>query len=86
MFSIPKFQVDVSQECKTTICHKKKIGHHSLSPGILTTYCPHGISYGFEVLQNVESPRTPFQMMLFNCTNSVYIEGVSLENFMCTTL
>ena len=62
--SIPKFQVDVSRRCKTSICHKKKKGHHSLSPGILTTYCPHGISYGFEVLQDVESPKIPFEMMM----------------------
>ena len=34
----------------------------TLSPGIFTIYCEHGVCYGFEVLQTCESPKHPFQI------------------------
>ena len=43
-------------------CRKLSYGHPSLSPGIFTIFCPHGICYGFEVMQSCESPRHPFEI------------------------
>ena len=43
-------------------CRKYATHHPTLTPGIFTLYCPHGICYGFEVMRNHESPRTPFQI------------------------
>ncbi len=44
----------------TDNCRKASYGHPTLSPGIFTLYCEHGICYGFEILQSCESPRHPF--------------------------
>ncbi len=44
------------------MCQKRSYGHPTLSPGIFTIYCPHGVCYGFEVLRECESPRHPFQI------------------------
>ena len=41
---------------------KKSIGHPTPTPGIFTIYCPHGVCYGFEILQECGSPRHPFQI------------------------
>jgi len=43
-------------------CRKASYGHPSLSPGIFTVFCPHGICYGFEVMQSSESPRHPLNI------------------------
>ena len=43
-------------------CCKASYGHPTLTPGIFTVYCPHGICYGFEVTQRCESPRVPFKI------------------------
>ena len=43
-------------------CRKDSDGHPSLSPGIFTIFCPHGICYGFEVMQSCESPMHPFSI------------------------
>ena len=43
-------------------CRKASYGHPSLSPGIFTVFCPHGICYGFEVMLSCESPRHPFSI------------------------
>ena len=43
-------------------CRKDSYGHPSLSPGIFTIFCPHGICYGFEVMQSCESPMHPFSI------------------------
>ena len=45
------------------ICTKKKKAHPNLSPGILTVFCPHGVSCGFQLLKDVESPKTPFTVL-----------------------
>ena len=42
-------------------CRKDSYGHPSLSPGIFTIFCPHGICYGFEVMQSCESPIASIQ-------------------------
>ena len=43
-------------------CRKASYGHPTLTPGIFTVYCPHGICYGFEVMQRCESPKVPFKI------------------------
>lgn len=45
------------------ICQKKYLGHPSLLPGIFTLFCPHGICYGFQVMESNESPNVPFTIM-----------------------
>ena len=43
-------------------CRKYSYGHPTLTPGIFTLYCQHGVCYGFEVLRSYESPRHPFEI------------------------
>lgn len=43
-------------------CRKESYGHPSLSPGIFTIFCQHGVCYGFEAMVSNESPRHPFQI------------------------
>ena len=47
---------------KQTECRKYSHGHPSLSPGIFTVFCPHGICYGFQVMTKHESPEVPFDI------------------------
>lgn len=46
-----------------SICSKKSTRHSSLLPGIFTVFCPHGICYGFEVMECAESPNRPFSLL-----------------------
>ena len=46
-------------------CRKASYGHPSLTPGVFTVYCPHGVCYGFEIMQQCESPKHPFT--IFTC-------------------
>ena len=43
-------------------CRKYSYGHPTLTPGIFTLYCQHGVCYGFEVLRSCESPSHPFEI------------------------
>ena len=43
-------------------CRKKSYGHPTLTPGIFTVYCAHGICCGFDILRSCESPRHPFEI------------------------
>ena len=45
------------------MCKKKRSFHKSLTPGLFTLSCPHGICYGFEVMENAESPNIPFTIL-----------------------
>ncbi|XP_078659981.1 uncharacterized protein LOC144904724 [Branchiostoma floridae x Branchiostoma belcheri] len=45
-------------------CNKMYGGHPTLSPGIFTTFCRHGVCYGFTVLKCHESPRHPFEILI----------------------
>ena len=47
---------------KADDCCKSSYGHPSLTPGIFTIYCPHGVGYGFQVMRNCESPHIPFHI------------------------
>ncbi|XP_061188793.1 uncharacterized protein LOC133196966 [Saccostrea echinata] len=44
-------------------CVKKSLGHPSLLPGIFTIFCPHGVCYGFQVMESNESPNVPFTIL-----------------------
>ena len=43
-------------------CRKESYGHPTLSPGLFTIFCKHGICYGFEAMTSHESPRHPFNI------------------------
>ena len=43
-------------------CGKESYGHPTISPGIFTIFCEHGICYGFELMTSHESPRHPFSI------------------------
>ncbi|XP_066285252.1 uncharacterized protein [Branchiostoma lanceolatum] len=45
-------------------CNKMYGGHPSLSPGIFTAFCQHGVCYGFTILKSHESPRHPFEILI----------------------
>ena len=67
--SLPKLHGDARYEADARLpakdsnnCRKASYGHPTLSPGVFTIYCEHGVCYGFEVLQRCESPRHPFRI------------------------
>ncbi|XP_062571922.1 uncharacterized protein LOC134233886 [Saccostrea cucullata] len=41
-------------------CRKDSTRHPTLLPGIFTVFCQHGICYGFQIMENNESPNVPF--------------------------
>ena len=43
-------------------CRKYSSNHPTLTPGIFKIYCPHGVCCGFEVMEQHESPRHPFEI------------------------
>ena len=58
-----KYEADETRQTKETdSCRKLSYGHPTLSPGIFTVYCQHGVCYGFEVMARCESPKIPFQI------------------------
>ena len=56
---------DKKSEAKSeTKCTKNKHSHATLLPGLFCVFCEHGISLGFSIMTEVESPRTPFKIFL----------------------
>ena len=45
-------------------CRKYSSTHPTLTPGIFTIYCLHGVCCGFEVMRSHESPKHPFEIFL----------------------
>ena len=45
-------------------CNKISRKHKTLTEGVCTVYCSHGICHGFQLLQSHESPRTVFDILL----------------------
>lgn len=45
-------------------CRKETHSHNSLTPGLFTIFCEHQVCLGFSLMQQVESPRTPFDILL----------------------
>ena len=43
-------------------CRKESYGHHTLSPGVFTSFCEHGFCYGFKLMTSHESPKHPFSI------------------------
>ena len=43
-------------------CRKYSSSHPTLTPGIFTIFCPHGVCCGFEVMRSHESPKHPFEI------------------------
>ena len=76
-------------------CRKASYGHPSLFPGIFTLFCPHGICFGYEVMQSCESPMHPFnifsvapEVIVYNnvckpCINIVLIENHTSSPRLC---
>jgi hypothetical protein len=50
-------------------CRKHSSSHPTLSPGIFTVFCRHGICFGFSLMTVSESPRTPFNIFLSRFSN-----------------
>ena len=50
-------------------CRKYASSHSTLTPGIFTVYCPHGLCCGFEVMKTHESPKHPFKIFLTRFTS-----------------
>ena len=62
---VRNYSCDNKTPCQQNDSCRKYASHHpTLTPGIFTLYCPHGICYGFEVMRSHESPRIPFQIFL----------------------
>ena len=58
-----RYEIDQKYEAKDSDhCRKTSYGHPTLSPGIFTVFCVHGICYGYEIMRECESPRHPFQI------------------------
>ena len=57
-----RYKADSKSEKQKDQCRKESWGHPTLSPGIFTIYCQHGICYGFSVLSDCESPKHPFEI------------------------
>jgi len=46
-----------------TKCRKYGGRHPTLSPGLFTLQCTHGVIFGFELMRHVETPQTPFELI-----------------------
>ncbi|XP_035659097.1 uncharacterized protein LOC118404183 [Branchiostoma floridae] len=61
---LPRYAVEeASKSREKDSCRKESYGHHSLTPGLFTLFCPHGVCYGFTAMQSCESPRHPFEIL-----------------------
>ena len=47
-------------------CNKESRKHKRLSPGVFTMVCPHGICLGFQLMDSQESPKVPFNMLMYH--------------------
>ncbi|XP_067949054.1 uncharacterized protein [Watersipora subatra] len=45
---------------RESICSKIGKRQKNLLPGVFLVHCPHAVCYGFEIMDNHESPNTPF--------------------------
>ena len=58
------YKADAANETITTGCRKESHRHPTLTPGLFTMFCPHAVCYGFQVMQNSESPKTAFDLLV----------------------
>ncbi|XP_078700649.1 uncharacterized protein LOC144927205 [Branchiostoma floridae x Branchiostoma belcheri] len=59
---LPRYEADTKSNGSQGSCRKESYGHPSLTPGIFTMFCRHGVCYGFDCMTSCESPRHPFQI------------------------
>ena len=50
----------------TNECNKEYRKHNKLSPGVFTMVCPHGVCLGFHIMESPESPKVPFNMLMYH--------------------
>ncbi|XP_078661027.1 uncharacterized protein LOC144905304 isoform X2 [Branchiostoma floridae x Branchiostoma belcheri] len=63
--SLPRYAMDkghVAVKARDG-CRKESYGHPTLTPGLFTIFCKHGICYGFEAMTSCESPYHPFEII-----------------------
>jgi hypothetical protein len=58
------YAADKSRTALSTGCRKDTLHHASLTPGLFTMFCPHGICLGFQLMDQAESPRTAFDIFI----------------------
>ena len=58
------YAADIANQASTdsNSCRKNAYGHPTLSPGVFTIFCIHGVCYGFAILKSHESPKHPFSI------------------------
>ena len=65
---VPAYSADMAshrqKQEEQDACRKYSSNHPTLTPGIFTIYCPHGVCCGFEVMKTHESPKHPFEIFL----------------------
>jgi hypothetical protein len=69
-----------SQKDEADTCNKYKTRRKILGPGIVAYLCPHGVSYGYTVMENFESPRMPFEILSTRFTPDSMPEVVIYDN------
>ncbi|XP_038077318.1 uncharacterized protein LOC119745165 [Patiria miniata] len=59
----PKYAMDGLKTTRTS-CRKDSKNYGRMTPGVFAAFCPHGICYGFEIMNQFESPNVPFTLLL----------------------
>ena len=58
------YKADGSKSALVTGCRKDTMHHNTLTPGLFTLFCPHGVCLGFQIMENAESPKTAFDILV----------------------
>ena len=58
------YKADSSEEKQGHNCRKQLKTTPIINPGVFTLFCPHGSTYGLEVMKNAESPHHPFEIFV----------------------
>lgn len=59
-----RYAADRKKDALLPECRKNSSRHPSMTPGLVTFYCPHGINLGFQIMQTPESPKTIFDVLM----------------------
>lgn len=74
-----------SKNISSGSCRKKGPTHPTLIPGLFTVSCVHGICYGFQLMEDVESPNIPFTILRTRFHEApkliVYDNACNLHNY-----
>ena len=60
---LPAFAGDADRVNEEERCSKFHRRHNRLTPGVLTTFCSHGVCLGFKLMVNKEGPATAFDLL-----------------------